>query len=94
MVLLLASLILTAWVVAIAIISVQNFVPVSFEFLLFKSIEIPFGIVLAFSVGLGVVGMALVQFLWGLSSAGQGYSASPGSTGGSAQGDESWSEDW
>jgi hypothetical protein len=94
MVPLLASLILTAWLVAIAIISVQNFAPVSFEFLLFKSVEIPFGIVLAFSVGLGIVGMALVQLLWGLSGSWQGYSASPRNAEGGTQGDESWSEDW
>ena len=94
MVPLLASLILSAWVVAIAIISVQNFAPVSFEFLLFKSVEIPFGIVLAFSVGLGVVGMAVVQLLWGLSSSIQGYSAAPTDAGRGDQGDDSWSEDW
>nr|WP_290221456.1 LapA family protein [Trichocoleus desertorum] len=94
MVPLLTSLILTAWVMAIAIISVQNFAPVSFEFLLFKSVEIPFGIVLAFSVGLGVVGMALVQLLWGLSNSMQGASAAPRDGGGNAQSDDSWSEDW
>ncbi len=94
MVNLLASLILAAWVVAIAIISVQNFAAVSFWFLLFKSVEIPFGIVLAFSVGLGMVGMALVQLLWGLSSSIQGYSATPRDGGSGAQSDDSWSEDW
>ena len=94
MVNLLASLLLAAWVVAIAIVSVQNFTPVSFEFLLFKSVEIPFGIVLAFSVGLGMVGMALLQFLWGFSSSSRGYFGSSVNTGRRAQSDDSWSEDW
>jgi uncharacterized integral membrane protein len=58
---LLLSLILAAWIGAIAILSVQNFTPVSLKFLAFQSFEIPVGLVLAFSVGLGLMGTAIVQ---------------------------------
>ncbi|MGI0486038.1 DUF1049 domain-containing protein [Pantanalinema rosaneae CENA516] len=57
----LAAVLLALWVGAIAIIAVQNFTAVSFRFLQFQSIQIPFGLVLAFSVGLGAIGMATIQ---------------------------------
>ena len=60
---LLISLIVATWVGAIAILSVQNFAPVALNFLAFRSIEIPVGLVLAFSVGIGMVGMAIAQLL-------------------------------
>lgn len=60
---LLISLIVATWVGAIAILSVQNFTPVALNFLAFRSIEIPVGLVLAFSVGIGMVGMAIAQLL-------------------------------
>ncbi|NJP10703.1 MAG: DUF1049 domain-containing protein [Leptolyngbyaceae cyanobacterium RU_5_1] len=62
---LLTSLILAGWIGAIAILSVQNFTPVSFQLFGIQSIQIPFGLVLAFSVGLGAVGTAIVQVLIG-----------------------------
>ena len=60
------SLVVAIWVVAIAIISVQNATPVSLKFLTFQTIQIPVGLVLAFSAGVGLIGMALLQPLWGL----------------------------
>lgn len=60
---LLISLIVALWIGAIAILSVQNFTPVSLNLLAFQSIEIPVGLVLAFSVGIGGVGMAIAQLL-------------------------------
>ena len=57
----LASLILAVWIAVIAILSVQNFTPVSIRFLGFQSFEIPVGLVLAFSLGLGIVGTAIAQ---------------------------------
>ncbi len=60
---LLISLIVATWVGAIAILSVQNFTPVALNLLAFRSIEIPVGLVLAFSVGIGMVGMAIAQLL-------------------------------
>jgi uncharacterized integral membrane protein len=67
---LLTSLIVAGWIGAIAILSVQNFTPVSLKFLRFESFQIPVGLVLAFSVGLGVVGAAILPPLLGFSSTG------------------------
>lgn len=55
---LLACSILTTWVVAIAIFSVQNATLVSLKFLGYESIKLPVGVVLAFGSGLGVMGGA------------------------------------
>ncbi|MBE9127008.1 MULTISPECIES: LapA family protein [unclassified Coleofasciculus] len=63
---LLVSLIAAAWIVAIAILSVQNATLVSLRFLTFESIRLPVGIVLAFSVGIGVMGGAIGPVLWQL----------------------------
>lgn len=60
------SLILAAWVGAIAILSVQNAAPISLKFLQFQSIQMPIGVVLAFSVGIGMLGMAILSPLWKL----------------------------
>lgn len=60
---LLISLVVATWVGAIAILSVQNFTPVTLNLLAFQSVEIPVGLVLAFSVGIGMVGMAIAQLL-------------------------------
>ncbi len=60
---LLISLVMATWVGAIAILSVQNFTPVTLNLLAFQSVEIPVGLVLAFSVGIGMVGMAIAQLL-------------------------------
>ncbi|MEH2353987.1 LapA family protein [Nostoc sp.] len=68
------SLVVAVWVIAIAIISVQNATPVSLKFLTFQSIQIPMGLVLAFSAGIGLIGMALLQPLWGLAGIGQSNS--------------------
>ncbi|MBE9054120.1 LapA family protein [Nostocales cyanobacterium LEGE 11386] len=70
----LISLVVAIWVVAIAILSVQNATPVSLKFLTFQSIQIPVGLVLAFSAGIGLIGMAVLQPLWGLAGSGQGKS--------------------
>lgn len=60
---LLISLIAATWIGAIAVLSVQNFTPVALNLLAFQSVEIPVGLVLAFSVGIGMIGMAIVQLL-------------------------------
>ncbi len=59
-------LIIAIWVAAIALISVQNATPVSLRFLVFQSIQIPFGIMLAFSVVVGLLSTAVLQPLWEL----------------------------
>ena len=63
---LLISIVVALWVVGIAILAVQNAEPVSLRFLTFESIQIPVGLVLAFSAGVGIIGVALLQPLWGL----------------------------
>lgn len=65
---LLTSLLLSAWIGAIAILAIQNFSPVSLRFLGFQSIEVPVGLVLAFSVGVGILGTAIAQPLLGFSN--------------------------
>lgn len=63
---LLISLILAGWMLAIALISVQNATPVSLRFLSFQSIQIPMGLVLALSVSLGLITVPILQPLWTL----------------------------
>lgn len=63
---LLTSVIVAGWIGAIAIVSIQNITPVSVKFLSFETIQLPVGIVLAFSVGLGVIGGAIAPVLWQL----------------------------
>jgi|GEM_PF-1738728 len=62
---LLAVLLVASWVSAIAIVSVQNATPVTLHFLVWRSVSIPFGVVLAFSVTAGAGVMALLQVVWG-----------------------------
>ncbi|MCF2147518.1 LapA family protein [Desmonostoc muscorum LEGE 12446] len=71
---LLTIVVVAVWVVAIAIISVQNATPVSLKFLTFQSIQMPAGLVLAFSAVIGLIGTALLQPIWDLSGSGQGNS--------------------
>lgn len=57
---LLTALILAFWVCAIALVAAQNGTRVSLQFLGVQTIEIPFGILLAFSAAIGMVSAALV----------------------------------
>ncbi|PAX55913.1 lipopolysaccharide assembly protein LapA domain-containing protein [Brunnivagina elsteri] len=63
---LLTSLIIAFWVIAIAVLSVQNAEPISLKFLSFQSIQIPFGLVLAFSAGIGIMSVAILKPLWSI----------------------------
>ncbi|HBQ97288.1 lipopolysaccharide assembly protein LapA domain-containing protein [Roseofilum sp. Belize BBD 4] len=54
------TLLLSVWISAIAILSVQNATPVSLKFLLFESVQIPVGILLAFSASLGLLAGLLI----------------------------------
>jgi len=63
---LLAALIVAAWVSGIAILSVQNATLVSLQFLVFRSVQMPVGVVLAFCVAIGAIVMALLQIIWSL----------------------------
>ena len=51
----LASLILALWVSGIAILSVQNAAPISLKFIGLQSIQLPVGVILSFSVGIGLI---------------------------------------
>lgn len=68
---LLTSLIVAVWIGVIAIVAIQNFTPVSLRFLAFESIQLPLGIVLAFGVGVGLIGGAIAPLLWQLASSQQ-----------------------
>ncbi|MGB7708490.1 MAG: LapA family protein [Microcoleus sp.] len=62
------SFLLAILVSAIGIISVQNATPVSLNFTLFQSIQMPVGVVLAISLSAGLIGGAILQPLWILSA--------------------------
>jgi uncharacterized integral membrane protein len=70
----LISVVIAVWVIAIALISVQNATLVRLKFLSFQSIQIPVGLVLAFCVGLGLVGITVLQPLWGVADSRKGNS--------------------
>jgi len=63
---LLTSLILAGWIAAISILSIQNITPISLKFLAWETIEIRFGILLAFGVGIGAIAGAIAPLLWQL----------------------------
>lgn len=54
------SLIVAVWVSAIALIAIQNATPVSLQFLGLRTVELPIGLVLAFSASLGMIGTTFV----------------------------------
>lgn len=55
-----ASVIMALWVSAIALVSVQNATPVTLRFLMFRSVQIPIGLLMGFSASIGMVGTALL----------------------------------
>ncbi|MGF1568007.1 MAG: hypothetical protein ACFCVD_08035 [Nodosilinea sp.] len=65
MIRLLFALIPALWVVAIAIIAVQNATPISLQLLNLQSIEIPFGVLLAFCAAAGMVAAAILLIVLG-----------------------------
>ncbi len=58
------SAIAAIWIFMIAIFAIQNIEPVSLQFLLWQSIEIPTGVLLAGCAGLGFVGGSLVPLIF------------------------------
>ncbi|MFB2768042.1 DUF1049 domain-containing protein [Pelatocladus sp. BLCC-F211] len=68
---LLTIIILVFWIMAVALLSVQNATPISLKFLSFQSIQLPVGLLLAFCAAVGMVGMGLLQPLWGLAGSEQ-----------------------
>jgi len=65
---LVSNLLLAAWLVAAAVIAVQNITGVSLRFLGGQTIQIPIGVLLAFCVALGVVMGAIAPILWRISN--------------------------
>lgn len=63
---LITACIVAVWIGAIALIAVQNAAPITLSFLTFQTIELPFGLVIAFSVVVGILGTAIAQPLLGL----------------------------
>lgn len=61
---LLSSLLNAIALGGIALLAVQNVAPVSLKFLGFESVEIAIGLLLAFSLGFGLVLGALLPLLW------------------------------
>ena len=57
---LIISAILAVWMMAIAILSVQNATPVTLKFLAYESIRLPVGVVLAFSAAAGAIVGAII----------------------------------
>lgn len=64
---LLTACIVAVWIGVIALIAIQNATPVTLRFLTLQTIEIPFGLVIAFSVMIGIIGSAIAQPLLGFS---------------------------
>ncbi len=66
---LLLAVIPALWVAAIAIVAVQNATPVSIRLLTLQSIDIPFGVLLAFGAAGGMVAAAVGLWLLGAAPA-------------------------
>lgn len=60
----LTNLITASWIGAIAILAIQNATPIRLKFLTFESIQLPIGLILAFSVVLGLIIGALIKPIW------------------------------
>ena len=59
-----SSLIVAAWVSAIALLAIQNIQAVSLKFLVWQSIQFPIGVLLAFCAAVGFVAGSLIPVLW------------------------------
>ncbi|PSP18143.1 MAG: DUF1049 domain-containing protein [Cyanobacteria bacterium QS_8_64_29] len=52
---LLSSLILAAWVALFAVLSIQNVDALTLRFLMFRTVELPLGVAMAFAFGIGAI---------------------------------------
>ncbi len=64
------SVVLATWILVIALISVQNAAPISLRFLVFQSIQVPFGLMLAFWVVVGLITVSFGQLLGNMGESG------------------------
>ncbi len=60
----LTAIIIASWLSAIAVFSIQNITQVSLRFLVFESIQLPVGVLLAFCLGGGVVAGTILPVFW------------------------------
>jgi len=58
-----AFLIIALGMILMAVISIQNITAISLQFLFFRSVEIPLGVLLAFSFSFGLVLGAIAPFV-------------------------------
>lgn len=63
---LITSILVMGWIISIAVFSIQNIQAVSVRFLLFESIKMPIGVLLAFCVGFGLVLGGIIPIAWQL----------------------------
>ncbi len=49
------ALIISFWLIVVAVLSIQNVDGISLKFLVWQSIEIPLGVLLSFALGCGVI---------------------------------------
>ncbi|MGL5808053.1 MAG: lipopolysaccharide assembly protein LapA domain-containing protein [Xenococcaceae cyanobacterium] len=61
---LITSFLVAVWIAAIAIFSIQNIQAVSLKFLNFTSLDLPIGVLLAFSAGVGMMLGAIMPLFW------------------------------
>jgi uncharacterized integral membrane protein len=61
---LLISLIISFWLILIAVFSIQNITPVSLHFLGFKSIKIPVGVLLSMFIAIGIILGSFIPLLF------------------------------
>lgn len=61
---LLNSLIVAGWIGAIAVFAIQNIQSVSLKFLIWQSIQVPIGVLLAFCLGVGYICGAFLPLFW------------------------------
>lgn len=61
---LLTAMIAATWIGAIAILSIQNITTVSLKFFAFSSLQLPVGVLLAFSAAAGWLIGAITPFFW------------------------------
>jgi putative membrane protein len=63
---LIVTTLMMGWVVSIAVFSIQNIQAVRIKFLVFESIKMPIGVLLAFCVGFGFIIGSLLPVGWKL----------------------------
>lgn len=60
---LIASILVAAWMITLAVFSIQNITPISLKFLMFESIKFPVGVLLSFCAAGGVILGAIAPLL-------------------------------